>query len=95
METVPYHVSHQNPQCHLDSPRGKPTWSLYHTPSSRPSRHAGAASGVLAWTAQRRVIEVAFASEPLDPFFNVNSPKDLAAAERRAPHDSFDRHSNR
>ena len=39
------------------------------------------------WTAQRHVVEVAFASEPLDPFFNVNSPEDLVAAERRAARD--------
>jgi len=47
------------------------------------------------WTAQRHVVEVAFASEPLDPFFNVNRPEDLVTAERQAAQDSFDRHSNR
>lgn len=39
------------------------------------------------WTAQRHVVHVTFASEPLDPFFNVNSPEDLVAAERRAARD--------
>jgi molybdopterin-guanine dinucleotide biosynthesis protein A len=46
------------------------------------------------WTAQRRVVQVAFSSEPMDPFFNVNSPEDLVAAEGHAARDPFDRHSD-
>jgi molybdenum cofactor guanylyltransferase len=34
------------------------------------------------WTARHRLIQVDFASEPFDPFFNTNRPDDLAAAER-------------
>jgi molybdenum cofactor guanylyltransferase len=33
------------------------------------------------WVAGRRAAIVAFASEPVDPFFNINEPADLAAAE--------------
>ena len=32
------------------------------------------------WTARHRLATVPFPSEPLDPFFNANSPEDLATA---------------
>lgn len=35
-----------------------------------------------AWTARYRVADVEWPVEPLDPFFNVNRPEDLEAAER-------------
>jgi molybdenum cofactor guanylyltransferase len=34
------------------------------------------------WTARHRLVEVAFAVDPIDPFFNTNRPEDLAEAER-------------
>ncbi len=34
------------------------------------------------WTARYHLSEVAFADAPVDPFFNVNVPEDLAEAER-------------
>ncbi len=34
-----------------------------------------------AWTARYKLIEVGFACEPIDPFFNTNRPEDLAEAE--------------
>ncbi len=34
------------------------------------------------WTARYRLDAVDFAIEPVDPFFNVNRPEDLAAADR-------------
>ncbi len=34
------------------------------------------------WTARYHLPEVAFADAPVDPFFNVNVPEDLAEAER-------------
>ena len=33
------------------------------------------------WTARFRLTHVPFAAEPVDPFFNANSPEDLAVAE--------------
>jgi molybdenum cofactor guanylyltransferase len=36
------------------------------------------------WTARRRVATVAWAAEPVDPFFNANTIDDLAEAERFA-----------
>lgn len=35
-----------------------------------------------AWTARHRLAEVSFPAGPSDPFFNLNSPEDLAAAAR-------------
>jgi molybdenum cofactor guanylyltransferase len=35
-----------------------------------------------AWTARHRLAVVDFPADPVDPFFNVNLPEDLAAAER-------------
>ena len=34
------------------------------------------------WTARHRLAVVDFAVDPVDPFFNVNTPEDLAAADR-------------
>lgn len=34
-----------------------------------------------AWTARYRLVEVEFACDPIDPFFNTNRPEDLATAE--------------
>ena len=34
------------------------------------------------WTARYRLVEVAYPTEPFDPFFNTNRPEDLAEAER-------------
>ena len=36
------------------------------------------------WTARFRTARVEFASVPVDPFFNINTPDDLAEAERLA-----------
>ena len=35
-----------------------------------------------AWTARHRLAVVDFPADPVDPFFNVNTPEDLAAAEQ-------------
>lgn len=34
-----------------------------------------------AWTARYRIVHVDFAVEPIDPFFNINRPENLAEAE--------------
>ena len=39
---------------------------------------------VQGWTERYRVATVAWAAEPVDPFFNVNTVEDLAEAERLA-----------
>ena len=33
------------------------------------------------WTARFKLVQVEFATSPIDPFLNVNTPEDLAAAE--------------
>jgi molybdopterin-guanine dinucleotide biosynthesis protein A len=33
------------------------------------------------WTARHKLVQVEFAAQPVDPFFNANAPDDLAAAE--------------
>lgn len=44
---------------------------------------SGAARKVMAWIERHPVIEVRFAADgPLDPFFNANTPEELAEAER-------------
>src|SRR4051812_13662313 len=39
-------------------------------------------SKVDVWTARYALVEVEFATAPVDPFFNCNTPDDLAEAER-------------
>lgn len=34
------------------------------------------------WTARHRLVQVDFSAVPVDPFFNANTPDDMAAAER-------------
>lgn len=38
---------------------------------------------VLGWALDHGAVSVAFASDPVDPFFNLNTPGDLALAETR------------
>ena len=84
--------------CAASSGRAHPVCGLWRVDLASELRKGIVEDGIRKidlWTAQRHVVEVAFASEAIDPFFNVNSPEDLAAAERWAAHDSFDRHSDR
>jgi molybdopterin-guanine dinucleotide biosynthesis protein A len=37
-----------------------------------------------SWTARYRLATVTWPAEPFDPFFNANTPDDIAAAERLA-----------
>ncbi|MFN4275280.1 MAG: molybdenum cofactor guanylyltransferase MobA [Ferrovibrio sp.] len=34
------------------------------------------------WTARHKLVQVEFAAQPVDPFFNANTPDDIAEAER-------------
>jgi molybdopterin-guanine dinucleotide biosynthesis protein A len=48
-------------------------------------RHAVVEEGVRKideWTARYRIVEVDFPADPIDPFFNLNSPEDLETAEK-------------
>lgn len=43
---------------------------------------AGGLRKVILWTDQHGCADVEFAASPFDPFFNVNSPADMAEAQR-------------
>lgn len=71
--------------CAASGGRTHPVFGLW------PSRLAGALRRALAeegerkidaWTARHRLAVVDWPTEPLDPFFNVNTPSDLAEASR-------------
>jgi molybdopterin-guanine dinucleotide biosynthesis protein A len=67
--------------------RAHPVISLWSVALRDELRHALAIEGcrkVGLWTARYRLATAAWPSEPLDPFFNVNTNDDLAEAERRA-----------
>jgi molybdenum cofactor guanylyltransferase len=34
------------------------------------------------WTARHGIARAAWAAEPVDPFFNANTPEDIAEADR-------------
>ena len=50
-----------------------------------PADAATRAFGVLAFAGPRGMREQVFAAEPLDPFFNVNTPDDQALAQLVRP----------
>ncbi len=67
--------------------RSHPVVGLWRVASREALRRALAVEGlrkVSQWTARFRGATVEWPSEPLDPFFNVNTVDDLAAAERLA-----------
>lgn len=63
-------------------------WSVALREDLRSALHDGVRKVVL-WTARHGAVDVVFdAPEGADPFFNVNTPEDLAAAELRARKDA-------
>jgi molybdenum cofactor guanylyltransferase len=56
-------------------------WPVALAPALRQALTAGVRK-IDAWTSGYRVAQVDVASEPFDPFFNVNTPEDLEEAER-------------
>jgi molybdenum cofactor guanylyltransferase len=64
-----------------------PVIGLWSVDLREALRHALVVEGlrqVGQWTARARMATVAWPAEPLDPFFNANSPDDLAEAEKLA-----------
>jgi molybdopterin-guanine dinucleotide biosynthesis protein A len=57
-------------------------WPVRLADELRAAMEGEAIRKVDVWTARYRLIEVDFASAPVDPFFNANRPEDLAEAER-------------
>ncbi|MEX2649912.1 MAG: molybdenum cofactor guanylyltransferase MobA [Alphaproteobacteria bacterium] len=76
--------------CAASAGRTHPVVGLWRTSLAGDLRRAMVEEGmrkVDAWTARHRLATVDFATEPVDPFFNVNAPDDLVEAERLAERD--------
>ena len=57
-------------------------WPVRLAPALREALTAENIRKIDRWTARYTLAKVAFEDAPVDPFFNVNVPADLAAAER-------------
>jgi molybdopterin-guanine dinucleotide biosynthesis protein A len=71
--------------CAASQGRIHPVFGLWPVALRHDLRRALAEEGlrkVDQWAARHRLAVVAFPAGPVDPFFNVNEPEDLAAAER-------------
>ncbi len=70
--------------CAASGGRAHPVFGLWPVALAGELHHALAAEGVRkidAWTARYRLAVAEFACDPVDPFFNLNRPEDLARAE--------------
>ena len=71
--------------CAASGGRAHPVFGLWPVRLAEALREALLAEEIRKidrWTARYRLTKVGFANAPLDPFFNVNAPEDLAEAER-------------
>jgi molybdenum cofactor guanylyltransferase len=69
--------------CAASGGRTHPVFGLWPVRLREDLRQAVVEEGVRKvdlWTARHRLITVAFADQPFDPFFNANRPEDLEAA---------------
>ena len=70
--------------CATSGGREHPVFALWPVRLAEDLRSAVAEEGVRkvdAWTARYRLARADFSTDPIDPFFNVNAPEDMAAAE--------------
>ena len=78
-------AEHAEMACAASGGRAHPVFGLWPVSLADALRRALVAEEVRkvdVWTARYRLIEVEFPAEPIDPFFNMNRPEDLKAAER-------------
>jgi len=71
--------------CATSAGQDHPVFGLWPVRLADDLRHALVEEGVRkvdVWTARYRLAKAPFAVEPIDPFFNANTPDDLAEAER-------------
>jgi molybdopterin-guanine dinucleotide biosynthesis protein A len=71
--------------CASSGGRAHPVFGLWPVRLADELRAAMIAEGIRkvdVWTARHGLVEVPFATDPVDPFFNTNRPEDLAEAER-------------
>jgi molybdopterin-guanine dinucleotide biosynthesis protein A len=70
--------------CATSDGREHPVFALWPVRLAENLRRAVVEEGVRkvdAWTARYKLARTPFATDPVDPFFNVNAPQDMAAAE--------------
>ncbi len=70
--------------CAASGGRSHPVFGLWPVRLREDLRRAVVEEGVRKvdlWTARHRLVTVAFADHPFDPFFNANRPEDFTAAE--------------
>ncbi len=70
--------------CAASGGRAHPVFGLWPVALAGELRHALTAEGMRkidAWTARYRLAVAEFECDPVDPFFNLNRPEDLARAE--------------
>jgi molybdenum cofactor guanylyltransferase len=70
--------------CAASGGRTHPVFGLWPVSLAGELRRAVVDEGMRKidlWTARYRTVAVEFGSEPFDPFFNLNTPEDLALAE--------------
>jgi molybdopterin-guanine dinucleotide biosynthesis protein A len=71
--------------CAASGGRAHPVFGLWRVRLADELRAAMIEEGIRkvdVWTARHRLVEVPFATDPIDPFFNTNRPEDLTEAER-------------
>ena len=71
--------------CAASGGRAHPVFGLWPVRLADELRAAMVDEGIRkvdVWTARHPLVEVPFAADPIDPFFNTNRPEDLAEAER-------------
>ena len=77
--------------CAASGGRAHPVFGLWPVRLANELRAAMVEEGIRkvdVWTARHPLVEVPFAADPVDPFFNTNRPEDLAEAERLLRHAS-------
>lgn len=82
-------VAHADLACAASEGRTHPVFGLWPVRLADDLRGAMVEEGIRkvdVWTARHQLIEVAFPTAPIDPFFNTNRPEDLAEAERLLAH---------
>jgi molybdopterin-guanine dinucleotide biosynthesis protein A len=81
--------AHADLACATSEGRAHPVFGLWPVRLADDLRTAMEEDGIRkvdTWTGRHRLIEVAFPTAPIDPFFNTNRPADLAEAERLLGH---------
>ena len=79
--------------CASSDGRAHPVFGLWPVRLAEELRAAMIEEGIRKvdiWTGRHHLVEVPFATDPIDPFFNTNRPEDLAEAERLL--DAMERH---